>query len=46
VAVTHGTVLSLYVARLLGLDAHDLWRNLRTPDTFVFDAQGALLERL
>lgn len=46
VAVTHGTVLSLYVARLLGLDAHDLWRNLRTPDAFVLDANGALVERL
>jgi len=46
VAVTHGTVLSLYVAKLLGLDAHDLWRNLRTPDAFVFDADGALIERL
>ena len=45
-AVTHGTVLSLYVAKLLGLDAHDLWRNLHTPDAFVFDAQGALIERI
>lgn len=46
VAVTHGTVLSLYVARLLNIDAHDLWRNLRTPDAFVFDAAGALIERI
>lgn len=46
VAVTHGTVLSLYVAKLLGLDAHDLWRNLRTPDAFVLDADGALMQRL
>jgi broad specificity phosphatase PhoE len=46
VAVTHGTVLSLYVARLLDLDAHDLWRNLHTPDAFVFDANGLLIERL
>ncbi|MDZ4374108.1 MAG: histidine phosphatase family protein [Phenylobacterium sp.] len=46
VAVTHGTVLSLYVARLLGLDAHDLWRNLHTPDAFVLDAQGGLIERI
>ncbi|MBJ7412085.1 MAG: histidine phosphatase family protein [Phenylobacterium sp.] len=46
VAVTHGTVLSLYVAKLLGLDAHDLWRNLHTPDAFVFDAEGGLIERL
>lgn len=46
VAVTHGTVLSLYVAKLLGLDAHDLWRNLHTPDAFVLDASGGLIERL
>jgi len=46
VAVTHGTVLSLYVARLLDLDAHDLWRNLHTPDAFVLDAQGGLVERI
>jgi len=46
VAVTHGTVLSLYVAKLLDLDAHDLWRNLHTPDAFVFDAQGGLVERV
>jgi len=46
VAVTHGTVMSLYVAKLLGLDAHDLWRNLHTPDAFVLDAQGGLIERV
>jgi broad specificity phosphatase PhoE len=46
VAVTHGTVLSLYVGRLLGLDAHDLWRNLHTPDAFVFDAENRLIERI
>ena len=46
VAVTHGTVLSLYVARLLDLDAHDLWRNLHTPDAFVFDKDNALITRI
>ncbi|WP_296598503.1 histidine phosphatase family protein [Phenylobacterium sp.] len=46
VAVTHGTVLSYYVAKLANCDAHDLWRSLRTPDAFVFDAEGALIERL
>jgi len=45
-AVTHGTVLSYYVAKLANCDAHDLWRSLRTPDAFVFDADGNLLERL
>ena len=46
VAVTHGTVLSHYVARRLGLNAHDLWRSLHTPDAFVLDAEGALITRL
>lgn len=45
-AVTHGTVLSIYVAKLLGLNAHDLWRNLHTPDAFVLDANGALIQRI
>jgi len=46
VAVTHGTVLSLYLAECLGLDAHDLWRSLHMPDAFVMDAEGALIARL
>ncbi|HEX7886731.1 MAG TPA: histidine phosphatase family protein [Phenylobacterium sp.] len=45
-AVTHGTVLSIYVAKLLDLDAHDLWRNLHTPDAFVLDANGGLIDRI
>ncbi|WP_293899146.1 histidine phosphatase family protein [Phenylobacterium sp.] len=46
IAVTHGTVLSLYVAERLGLDAHDLWRSLHTPDAFVLDGEGALVTRI
>ena len=46
VAVTHGTVLSHYVARSLGLNAHDLWRSLHTPDAFILDADGGLITRL
>ncbi len=46
VAVTHGTVLSLYLAERLGIDAHDLWRSLHMPDAFVLDTEGKLLERL
>lgn len=46
VAVTHGTVLSLYLARRLGLDAHGLWRSLKTPEAFVLDADGGLIARL
>lgn len=45
-AVTHGTVLSLYLAEKLGLDPRDLWRSLHMPDVFVLDADGALLERI
>lgn len=46
VAVTHGTVLSHYVASRLGLDAHDLWRSLHMPDAFVLDDEGGLVTRL
>jgi broad specificity phosphatase PhoE len=43
---THGTVLSLYLSRRLGLDPFDLWKSLATPEAFVLDADGWLLERL
>jgi broad specificity phosphatase PhoE len=45
-AVSHGTVMSFYLAEKLGLDAHDLWRSLHMPDAFVLDADGALIERI
>lgn len=45
-AVTHGTVLSYYLAERLGLDPLDLWRSLHMPDAFVLDADGDLIERL
>lgn len=46
VAVTHGTVMSLYLGERLGCDAHDLWRSLHMPDAFVLDADGGLIERI
>ena len=46
VAVTHGTVLSMYLAEKLACDAHDLWRSLHMPDAFVLDADGRLIERI
>lgn len=46
VAVTHGTVMSLYLAERLGVDAHDLWRSLHMPDAFVLDTDGKLITRL
>lgn len=45
-AVTHGTVMSEYLGQALGLDAHDLWRSLHTPDAFVLDDHGALIARV
>jgi broad specificity phosphatase PhoE len=45
-AVTHGTVLSLYLAEKLACDAHDLWRSLHMPDAFVLDGEGKLIERI
>jgi broad specificity phosphatase PhoE len=45
-AVTHGTVMSLYLGERLGVNAHDLWRSLHMPDGFVLDADGKLIERL
>lgn len=46
VAVTHGTVLSHYVAKRLDLDPLNLWRSLHLPDGFVLDAGGGLIARL
>jgi broad specificity phosphatase PhoE len=46
VAVTHGTILSVYLGEKLGCDAHDLWRSLHMPDAFVLDADGRLIERI
>ncbi|MBL8771782.1 MAG: histidine phosphatase family protein [Phenylobacterium sp.] len=45
-AVTHGTVLSMYLGEKLDCDAHDLWRSLHMPDAFVLDAEGRLIERI
>jgi broad specificity phosphatase PhoE len=46
VAVTHGTVLSVYLGEKLRCNAHDLWRSLHMPDAFVLDADGQLIERI
>jgi 2,3-bisphosphoglycerate-dependent phosphoglycerate mutase len=46
VVVTHGTVLSLYLAKHFACNAHDLWRSLQMPDAFVLDADGQLIERI
>ena len=35
IVVTHGTVMSLYVASVAGIDPMDLWRRLDTPSFVV-----------
>lgn len=39
VLVTHGRVLSAYVARVTGQDAWAFWNDLRMPDAFLLDLQ-------
>jgi broad specificity phosphatase PhoE len=35
IAVTHGTILSLYLGRTLGIDSLPFWRNLKMPTAIV-----------
>jgi len=44
--VSHGTVLSLYVAAASGENAFDLWRSLRLPEALLMSAGGALIGRI
>ena len=44
--VSHGTVLSLYLAEHAGLEPVALWRSLTFPEALVLDAQGRLIERI
>jgi broad specificity phosphatase PhoE len=44
--VSHGTVLSAWLAPRLGWDAGVLWAGLAAPEAFVLDGEGRLLERL
>ena len=43
---SHGTVISLYLGRRLGIDPYALWSGLALPEAFVLDAAGRLLERV
>lgn len=43
--VSHGTVLSLYLAERAGFDAVALWRSLRFPEALVLDSQDRLIAR-
>ncbi|WP_297692924.1 histidine phosphatase family protein [Phenylobacterium sp.] len=46
VVVSHGTVLSLWLAHRLGLDAADLWSSLRLPEAFLLSRDGGLIGRI
>jgi len=39
VIVTHGTVISLFVARVCGVDPFSVWKSLKLPCMVVFSAQ-------
>jgi broad specificity phosphatase PhoE len=43
---THGTILSLYLSRVLDLEPMALWKGLALPQAFVLDANGGLIARL
>lgn len=46
--VSHGIVLTLYLADVLNLDANaaiDLWRSIRFPDVAIFDPERKQFER-
>jgi broad specificity phosphatase PhoE len=43
---SHGTVLSLWLADRLGMGAGELWSSLKTPEAFLFDGQGRLIDRI
>jgi broad specificity phosphatase PhoE len=45
VVVTHGTVLTLFVSRNVGLDPMTLWTSLRLPEALVLDSKMHLLAR-
>lgn len=46
IVMSHGTVLSLWLARTLGLDAAELWSSLRLPEAFLISPEAALIERI
>lgn len=43
--VTHGVVMSLYLAPRLGRDPYDLWLGLKTPEAVALDASDRLVSR-
>jgi len=43
IAVSHGTVISLYVSWLIGCDGYDLWKELGLPSFVALDIQSKIL---
>lgn len=43
IVVAHGTVISLYVSRFVGISALSLWKELGLPSFVVLDMQSSLL---
>jgi len=46
IIVAHGTVISLYVSWLTGLDGYDLWQKLGLPSFIVLDIQSKTLHEI
>src|SRR5207253_2581055 len=46
VVVTHGTVLSLFVARRCGIEPMRLWSSLRLPEALLLDSDMRMTARL
>ena len=44
--VSHGTILSLYMAWSASMQPKTLWRSLHLPDALILDAHGELIERI
>ncbi len=44
--VSHGTVISLFVARVAGIDAQSVWKSLTQPSVIVLDTDQQQLVRL
>jgi broad specificity phosphatase PhoE len=43
---SHGTMITLYLSRLQGLEPFALWKSLALPEVFILDGVGRILERL
>jgi broad specificity phosphatase PhoE len=45
VIVTHGTIISLYLAWIASLEPQALWRSLKLPEALVLNGSGELVDR-